>query len=212
MQLTSVINLLILPAQIKNASKVLRAILGVLHQSFTSGSGFSNPESAEEAITKALGIVLVLLYDYAESTFDELLQRPELRGNEICDPKVGGCGKSNNLHCILSTRPHVFATVLLWKSNSEPVDDISATLRALSTEIDIGVIFEDLDPGNKYSLISMVCRYQQHYICFVYNHEHEKWILYDDEILQVMGGWDEVLIMCETGQLQPEILFFEAAE
>ncbi|CAL5367971.1 unnamed protein product [Camellia sinensis] len=242
--------------EIKNASKVLRAILGVLHQSFTSGSGFSNPESAgsnykgswdcasvaciahtvfgmdifqkmnchncgiESAQMKFTCFFYIiraitlrqLKYDYAESTFDELLQRPELRGNEICDPKVGGCGKSNNLHCILSTRPHVFATVLLWKSNSEPVDDISATLRALSTEIDIGVIFEDLDPGNKYSLISMVCRYQQHYICFVYNHEHEKWILYDDEILQVMGGWDEVLIMCETGQLQPEILFFEAAE
>ncbi|KAI8031994.1 Inactive ubiquitin carboxyl-terminal hydrolase 53 [Camellia lanceoleosa] len=60
--------------------------------------------------------------------------------------------------------------------------------------------------------VNLVCRYQQHYICFVYNHEHEKWILYDDEILQVMGGWDEVLTMCETGQLQPEILFFEAAE
>lgn len=28
--------------------------------------------------------------------------------------------------------------------------------------------------------------------------------------MQMIGGWDDVLTMCERGQLQPHVLFFEA--
>ena len=46
--------------------------------------------------------------------------------------------------------------VLGWRTPLESVDNISYTLKALTTEIDMGVMFEGLDPGHKHSLVSMV--------------------------------------------------------
>ena len=46
--------------------------------------------------------------------------------------------------------------VLGWQSVSENSEDVSTTLAALTTEIDIAVIYGDLDEGRKYHLISMV--------------------------------------------------------
>ncbi|CAL5369971.1 unnamed protein product [Camellia sinensis] len=164
-------------AQMNDASKVFKAILGFLHQSCTSGSTFSYTKSAGSNCTGSWDCVsdaciahTILGMDifqkmnchncgmkcyYAERSFDELLELAEMHHYRICDPEVGGCGKLDNVHDILSTPPHVFTTVLGWESRSELADDISATLRALSTEIDIGVMYEGVDPGKIYSLISM---------------------------------------------------------
>lgn len=46
--------------------------------------------------------------------------------------------------------------VLIWETASANIDDMSTMLKALSTEIDMAVLHEDLDPGNIHSLISMV--------------------------------------------------------
>ncbi|KAF5961776.1 hypothetical protein HYC85_002985 [Camellia sinensis] len=198
-------------AQMNDASKVLKAILSFLHQSFTSGSAVSDTKSAGSNCTGFLSSFITQCY-YAERPFDELLELAETHHYRMCDTEVGGCGKLDNVHNILSTPPHVFTTVLGWESRSEPADDISATLRALSTEIDIGVMYEGVDPGKIYSLISMVCYHREHYICFVYNHEYKKWIMYDDETPEVIFCWDDVLTKCEEGCLQPQVLFFEAVK
>ncbi|XP_028111628.1 inactive ubiquitin carboxyl-terminal hydrolase 53-like isoform X1 [Camellia sinensis] len=112
----------------------------------------------------------------------------------------GDCSKRNILHCILSTPPHVHNS---WENLEEPAHKISATLGSLSTKIDIGVIYEGLDPGNTHYLISMVCYGLEHYICFVYNRAKENWILYDDDKVKVIGSWDGVLAMCSRKRLQP---------
>lgn len=46
----------------------------------------------------------------AESSFEELLNLVEMNHQLACDPEVGGCGKLNYIHHILSTPPHVFTT------------------------------------------------------------------------------------------------------
>lgn len=46
--------------------------------------------------------------------------------------------------------------VLGWQNTSESVEDIAATLAALSTEIDVSVLYRGLDPHNRYCLVSVV--------------------------------------------------------
>ncbi|GLT46395.1 hypothetical protein SLA2020_201490 [Shorea laevis] len=146
----------------------------------------------------------------ADSRFDELLNLVEMNHQLACDPDAGGCGKSNHIHHFLSTPPHVFTTVLGWQNTHESAEDISATLAALNTEIDISTLYRGLDPKNKHSLVSVVCYYGQHYHCFAYSHDHGCWIMYDDKTVKVIGSWNDVLTMCKRGHLQPQVLFFEA--
>lgn len=46
--------------------------------------------------------------------------------------------------------------VLGWQNNCERLDDIRVTLSALSTEIDISVLYHGLDPKSIHCLVSMV--------------------------------------------------------
>lgn len=49
-----------------------------------------------------------------------------------------------------------YFAVLGWQNTCEGVENIRATLAALATEIDIGVLYRGLDPRNRHRLISMV--------------------------------------------------------
>ncbi|KAM6569742.1 hypothetical protein CsatB_017727 [Cannabis sativa] len=146
----------------------------------------------------------------AESSFQELLKFVELNHQSPCDAEAGGCGKLNYINHILSSPPHVFTAVLGWQNTSESVDDIRATLSALNTDIDISAIYRGIGLNNKYSLVSVVCYYGQHYRCYAYSHEHKQWIMYDDKTVKVIGSWVNVLDSCERGHWQPQLLLFEA--
>ncbi|KAL0678583.1 hypothetical protein Bca4012_006564 [Brassica carinata] len=144
-----------------------------------------------------------------ETAFDELLNLVEMNHQLACDPETGGCGKPNHIRHFLNTPPHVFTAVLGWQNTCESVEDIAATLAALNTEIDISIMYRGLDPKSIYSLASVVCYYGQHYHCFAYSHEHDRWIMYDDKTVKVIGSWSDVLSMCKKGHLQPQLLLYE---
>ncbi|XP_010546041.1 PREDICTED: uncharacterized protein LOC104818245 isoform X2 [Tarenaya hassleriana] len=144
-----------------------------------------------------------------ESSFEELLNFVEMNHQLTCDPEAGGCGKPNYIHHILSVPPRVFTMVMGWQNTCETAEDIAATLAAVDTEIDISVMYRGLDPKNTYSLVSVVCYYGQHYHCFAYSHAHDRWVMYDDKTVKVIGNWGDVLSMCERGHLQPQVLFYE---
>ncbi|KAL6960700.1 hypothetical protein U1Q18_038463 [Sarracenia purpurea var. burkii] len=180
------------------------------HDAVSSAEDLTFVSTDDDEYNCILNVIVKVLH--AKRPFDELLKIVEMNYQVqfACDPDVKGCGKYNKLHNILSTHPQVFITVLCWKSISEKIYDVSETLTALSTEIDIGVLFEGLDAGNVHSLISMVCYYGRHYICFVYCQEQDKWIMYDDETMKIIGSWNDVLSLSERRILQPHLLFFEA--
>lgn len=57
----------------------------------------------------------------------------------------------------LSSSYFVCVAVLGWQNTCEDVNDIKATLEALSTEIDVSLLYRGLDPKNRYRLVSVVC-------------------------------------------------------
>ncbi|KAI3894288.1 hypothetical protein MKX03_001835 [Papaver bracteatum] len=171
------------------------------HLKYTSF--FQNINASALRTAKSLG---------ADSSFGELLYSVQMIQQLECDPESGGCGKLNYIHQFLSTPPRVFIAVLGWQNTHECANDISATLAALSPEFDFAVLYRGLLPGNKHRLVSMACYYGQHYGCFAYSCEQDRWTMYDDETVKVIGGWDDVILMCERAHLQPHILFFEGID
>ncbi|KAJ6421596.1 hypothetical protein OIU84_028883 [Salix udensis] len=141
------------------------------------------------------------------SSFDELLKLVLVDYHLPWKPDADGCGE-NHIKYFLQTPSHVFTSVLEWTTIWASRDDIRETLAALATEIDVGILYQGLEKGKKYHMVSVVCYRGLLYSCFIYSDEYKRWMLYDDTHVEVIGSWDCLCKMCVERHFQPRILFF----
>ncbi|KAJ6371282.1 hypothetical protein OIU77_001731 [Salix suchowensis] len=141
------------------------------------------------------------------SSFDELLKLVLVDYHLPWKPDADGCGE-NHIKYFLQTPSHVFTSVLEWTTIWASRDDIRETLAALATEIDVGILYQGLEKGKKYHMVSVVCYRGLLYSCFIYSDEYKRWMLYDDTHVEVIGSWDCLCKMCVERHFQPRILFY----
>ncbi|GBG82410.1 hypothetical protein CBR_g34786 [Chara braunii] len=75
--------------------------------------------------------------------------------------------------------------LLGWQKTRENIEDIRSTLKAIDTDIDIGIIYDGVDKGMRHRLVSVACYYGQHYHCFALNQDLDQWIKFDDSNVKV---------------------------
>eukprot|EP00850_Spirogloea_muscicola_P020246 SM000211S06616 [mRNA] locus=s211:69244:78836:+ [translate_table: standard] len=103
-----------------------------------------------------------------------------------------------------------YFAVLGWQHMREAADDIAATMNAIDTLVDLSVVYKGLSSGTAHQLVSVVCYYGQHYHCFAFYQDLDRWVLFDDSTVKVVGSWEDVVTATRRGHLQPQVLFYEA--
>ncbi|KAK1944494.1 Inactive ubiquitin carboxyl-terminal hydrolase 54 [Phytophthora citrophthora] len=130
------------------------------------------------------------------------------------------------------TLPMVFSISIIWSSSHVNKTDIKDWMELLSTQcqtsgddqesqqaLDLGRIFRlDLstEVSSLYSFRGMVCYYGRHYVGFFASRsldddgvERERWFLFDDTRVKLVGTWADVRLRIERGGYQPTLLFYE---
>ncbi|KAI9906296.1 hypothetical protein PsorP6_002772 [Peronosclerospora sorghi] len=151
-------------------------------------------------------------------------------GARNCD----ACEKAGQL--VLSrwilTLPMVFSISIIWSSNHVNKTDIKDWMELLSSQcfvstgekelhqaLDLGRIFElekSVEVSSLYSFRGLVCYYGMHYVGFFASRSldedgatRERWFLFDDTRVKLIGTWADVRLRIERGSYQPTLLFYE---
>ncbi|KAL7997988.1 putative PDZ domain, Zinc finger, RanBP2-type, ubiquitin specific protease domain, PDZ superfamily [Plasmopara halstedii] len=143
---------------------------------------------------------------------------------ELCD--VGG---HRALSRWILTLPMVFAISIIWSSTQMNKTDIKDWLELLSTQcqideesqqaLDLGRIFRldnSTEDSSCFSFRGLVCYYGRHYVGFFASTslddngvERQRWFLFDDTRVKLVGTWADARQRIERGGYQPTLLFYE---
>ncbi|EGZ19167.1 hypothetical protein PHYSODRAFT_557028 [Phytophthora sojae] len=130
------------------------------------------------------------------------------------------------------TLPMVFSISIIWSSSHVDKTDIKDWMELLSSQsqavtdekesqqaLDLGRIFRldnSAEVSSVYSFRGMVCYYGRHYVGFFASRsldedgvERERWFLFDDTRVKLVGAWADVRLRIERGGYQPTLLFYE---
>ncbi|GAB9474923.1 Inactive ubiquitin carboxyl-terminal hydrolase [Globisporangium polare] len=130
------------------------------------------------------------------------------------------------------TLPMVFAVSVIWSSDHVNKGEVKAWMDLLSSQsgppakrggvggqqtLHLGKIFhlDNKSVASDYSFRGMVCYYGRHYVGFFASRsiiegvEQERWYLFDDTRVKLVGTWADVRSRVERGGYQPTLLFYE---
>ncbi|TDH71431.1 uncharacterized protein CCR75_005986 [Bremia lactucae] len=163
-----------------------------------------------------------------ETTLEDVLRVEAQSSNvagtcDACDAMTP-CMKSR----WILTLPMVFAISLIWSSTRMETQDLYDWMELLAAQrslnhasqqaLDLGRIFR-LDLSSKetsvYAFRGLVCYYGCHYVGFFASRsiddgvERERWFLFDDTRVKLVGTWADVRSRIERGAYQPTLLFYE---
>ncbi|CAH0486457.1 unnamed protein product [Peronospora farinosa] len=133
------------------------------------------------------------------------------------------------------TLPMVFSISIIWSSSHVNKTDIKDWMVLLSSQctsgrdgkelqqtLDLGRIFrldKSAEVSSLYSFRGLVCYYGRHYVGFFASRsldeagvERERWFLFDDTRVKLVGTWADVRLRVERGGYQPTLLFYERNE
>ncbi|XP_073352965.1 uncharacterized protein [Aegilops tauschii subsp. strangulata] len=120
------------------------------------------------------------------------------------------CCETTCLKECLGRCPHAFVVALEW-CHEEAAGDIGLTLGAISSSIDLSVIYGALHQNTNHVLVSMLCHSEgSHFTCFTL--ENGSWMFYDAANKEVAGLWENVKDICVKRVLKPQILLFAEQE
>lgn len=149
-----------------------------------------------------------------------------------CDAEVGGCGVRGTAARRLERAPRVLMLQLIWSgSGSASLGQpavIRSTMRHVNADIDLREMFAggSSEPGpQRYRLRCMACACGPERGSATQRQGHcalvqlrmgagSKWLLFPGggAAARVVGGWQDLLQLCETMHVQPMVLFYEAVE
>ena len=135
-----------------------------------------------------------------------------MRDFRSCSEDQAGCGEMSTLLYTLQRFPAFFCLGLSWQS-SVTAHDISSTVSALETTLDLERVFHGIVPAAGalalYALRCIICYYGRHWSMFALDDETQSWSLFDDTHVRSVGSWTDVTSMCTRGQMRPAVLFYE---
>eukprot|EP00887_Chlorella_sp_A99_P005108 scaffold25.g5108.t1 len=160
------------------------------------------------------------------NTMGGILRSIEDSTQKSCDTDVGGCGRRAPVGHDLLRAPGVFTLQLAWESCREDPRDIRATMQQVHAEvrdggragrgreagrmgavrIDMREVYGGEAARHRYRLRCMACYYGSHYSAFVLvqvSGAGQRWVLFDDASVSLVGGWQDVIVKCEAGRIQP---------
>uniref|UniRef100_K3WCM2 USP domain-containing protein n=1 Tax=Globisporangium ultimum (strain ATCC 200006 / CBS 805.95 / DAOM BR144) TaxID=431595 RepID=K3WCM2_GLOUD len=150
--------------------------------------------------------------------------------------KCDNCKAKMQLTRWILTLPMVFAVSVIWSSDHVNKGEVKAWMDLLSSQsapppkkgpskhgdagqqtLHLGNIFrlDNSTASSDYSFRGMVCYYGRHYVGFFASRsvedgvEKERWYLFDDTRVKLVGTWADVRSRVERGGYQPTLLFYE---
>jgi hypothetical protein len=145
-------------------------------------------------------------------------------------PGGGGCVSGPRAASTAPRRapPSLFCLALVWESASAWPAEIRRTLSHISPQLDLGLVYDRVPKGTaKYQLLSFMCYYGEHYVCFALSNASGGggggrgggsgggsgvgggWVMFDDATAKNVGEWLDVVAVCEKWRLQPCVLFYQ---